>query len=268
MRRITSPRNSATGRRACVRSGSQLAAELLQASSTFVRQALDLVEMLERFGEQERRVLVVAAVFAPGVVLALGPAGDQREVLEPDAVAGPHEHPRQRDRGGGVVGGACVRQHLDHLGQAKQPREPHDLGGDLTFGERLLQQEEQPRGAAQHGDVGPRRSLRAQGTDLVGDPARLGEFVAVRRDRHLALAVGLERHEVLVGVGPLRHGERRDDGIGGVQDARPTAEVGEQRQPRRLGTVGAPERRGELEQVVERGSAPRVDVLVGVARRR
>jgi hypothetical protein len=52
-------------------------------------------------------------------------------------------------------GGAGVRQHLHHLGQAQQSGEAHDLDRDVPFGEGLLQQEEQPRGAAQDGDVRP-----------------------------------------------------------------------------------------------------------------
>ena len=43
----------------------QLVAELLEPGAALVGQALDLVEMLERLGEQERRLLVVAAIFAP-----------------------------------------------------------------------------------------------------------------------------------------------------------------------------------------------------------
>ena len=193
--------------------------------------------MLQRLGEQERRLLVVAAIFAPRVVLALGPPGHQREILEADAVAGAHEHAGQRDRGGGVVRRTRVRQHLDHFRQPQQAGEPHDLGGDLAFRERLLQQEEQPRGPAQHRRLRPRRAAVVQGADLLGDPPRLGELVAVRRDRDLALPVGLERHEVLVGIGPLCGGQGFDDGIGGVQDARAAPEVGEQRQPGRLATV-------------------------------
>ena len=92
-------------------------------------------------------------------------------------------------------------------------------------------------------DHGAPASCRAQ--IRVGDPPRLGELVAVRRDRDLALAVGLERHEVLVGVGPLRRGQGRDDGVGGVQDAGAGPEVREQRQPRPPRPVGVAERRGK-----------------------
>ena len=95
-----------------------------------------------------------------------------------------------------------------------------------------------------------------QGEDPVGDRARLGELVAVRRDADLALAVRAERDEPLVGVGTLGRGQRRDDRVGRVQDARPRAEVREQRQPLGgravfLREVGAGSRTGST------GDAPR-----------
>ena len=61
----------------------QLGAELLEARAALVGEPLDLVEMLERLGEQERRLLVVAALVAPGVVLALGPAATSARSLKP-----------------------------------------------------------------------------------------------------------------------------------------------------------------------------------------
>ena len=54
----------------------ELGAELLEPRAALVGEALDLVEMLEGLGEQERRLLVVAALVAPRVVLALRPARD------------------------------------------------------------------------------------------------------------------------------------------------------------------------------------------------
>ena len=231
MRRITSPRNSATGRLACVAEVGEFVAELLQPGDAVLGQALDLVEMLQGLGEQERRVLVVATFLSPLVVLALGPPGDQREVLEPHPVAGAHEDARERHAGHRVVGGAGVRQHLHHLGQAQQPGQAHDLDRDVPFGEGLLQQEEQPRRAAQHGDLRPPGAVVVQRHDAIGHPLRLGELVAVRGHGDLALAVRRERHEPLLGVGALVRRQRSDDGVGRAEDAGAAAEVREQRKP-------------------------------------
>ena len=67
--------------------------------------------------------------------------------------------------------------------------------------------------------------------------------------------------------GRCASGTGADHRVGGREDARPRAEVRVQRQLRGGRAVGPRELLREAEQVVERGPAPRVDVLVGVADR-
>src|SRR5437867_3797127 len=80
-----------------------------------------------------------------------------------------------------------------------------------------------------------------------------------------ALAVGRVGAELLVGVGPLRVGDGPDDRVRGGEDPGPGTEVRIQGEASGRRSFRPREPLGELEQVVERGAAPRVDVLVRVA---
>ena len=245
----------------------ELVAELDEPPAAVLRQVLDLVEAFERLGEQERLGLdvVLGHVLEHRLALDRREACHEGEILEADAVPRPQQDPRERDRRLGIVDGARVREHLGDLGLLQQPGEPDDLDGHVAFVERALQQAEQPRRAAQHGDVRPPRATVVQIDDRLGDRAGLRPLIHVPGDRDLALTVLRRRTELLVGVRTLRLGDRRDEGVGRGEDPSARAEVRVQREPRRGCAVRAPEPLRELEQVVQGRATPGVDVLIRVA---
>ena len=207
----------------------QLLPALLQARPPFLGETLDLVEVLEGLGEQERSGVPVGLVLLPQrVALRLGEGGDECEVLEADPVARSQEDPAERDARQGVERGARIGEHLDDLRHLEQPRESEDLRGHLALDERLLQGEEQPRGAAEHGAVRPCSARVVQRDDPIRDPRRLLHLVGDARDVDLAGPVLLPRDEPLVRVGALRGGELADQHVGRLEDPRTRAEVGVQ----------------------------------------
>jgi hypothetical protein len=138
----------------------ELVAERRQAVASVLGQALDLVEPLERLGEQHRLGL---GIVVGQLVLLLEPLrldrrapGHGRHVLEPDAVARAEQDPRERHRGRGIVDRSRVGEDLDDLGLLEQPREPEDLDRDPALLERASEVPEQPGRAAEHRHLGPR----------------------------------------------------------------------------------------------------------------
>ena len=204
-------------------------------------------------------------------VLASWPiGGDEREVLEADAVPRAEQDARERDGGLRVLHGARVREHLDHLGQLQQPGQPDDLDGHAALAERPLQH----AGTGGSCDTAPRcldqaapPSCSVDGT--VRDPAsppsiRRGAARCAPRPRRWA-DDGTSR---LSGSGRCAVGQRRRSS----RRPRPgSARPSGSSCTAAACVAGVPSARRELlrepEQVVERGAAPRVDVLVGVADR-
>jgi hypothetical protein len=107
-----------------------------------------------------------------------------------------------------------------------------------------------------------------QRDDAIRDPGGLLHFVGDACHVDLAGAVLDPGDEPLVGIGALLGRELADQDVRGFEDPRAGAEVGVEGELGRLAAVELPELVRELEEVEERRSAPRVDVLIGVADRR
>ena len=123
----------------------QLIAERGEPGPRLLGQALDLVEPLERFGEQEGLGLdvVLGHVLEHQLRFPRREPGDEREVLEPDPVPRTEQDPGERHRGLRVVDRARVREDLDHLGLLQEPGEADDLDRHVVLVERALQETEQ-----------------------------------------------------------------------------------------------------------------------------
>ena len=271
--RMTSPRNSPTGLRA---STAQRAPARRRNSSSRARpsseRSVDLVQVLERLGEQERRRLVLVRRPRRGARScgALAQRRHARQVLEADPVARAEQDPRERHARERVGDRARVGQHLDDLGQPQQPGQADDLDRDPALAERLLQRARTAGscGTARRSSTswppGPRRAARRTRSAIHRASVHSS---ANRRDLDLARRRSPARARAACRVRALRAGS-------GAMTASAAARI---RAPERKFVysgscaTAVPSARGNCsgnsQQVEQAGAAPRVDVLVGVADR-
>ncbi len=128
----------------------ELVAEGLEAAAPLFGQLLDLVEVVEGFGEQDRELIAEVFVLLPDLVPArpgvasLRPGSQPRHVAGPDPVAGTEQDPCEGHARLRVGGDPRVGEHLDDLGHLEESREPHDLHRHAPLDHRELQAREQP----------------------------------------------------------------------------------------------------------------------------
>ncbi len=167
------------------------------------------------------------------------------------------------------------RDHHRHLGQPQQPVEADDLDRDPVSGEGVEHLGRRGVVAGQYADPAPgaglsrvlreRREAGLDGVDLAGEPGQLGGRTGVEAGAHLARADavgGAQRRDRHRGVGVERLGEA----VGGLEDRGVRAATHREVVERDLRrAVGAREGAADVEDVGDRGAAPAVDRLVGVA---
>ena len=190
---------------------------------------------------------------------------EQAQVARADRPPRAGEEGEHRGVGGDVVQERQRRDDLGHLRQPDQTGQADDLDRDARGGQRVVDVLGLRVVAAQHADLGPRGAGLVHAADLVGEPGQLvdGPLEDVGLDVALPRDLGRAQPRDLVAVGLE---QRLGEPVGDVEDASVGAPVDRQRQAARL-AVGGREGLGEVEDVGDRGAAPAVDRLVGVAHR-
>jgi hypothetical protein len=195
-----------------------------------------------------------------------GAASEQCQVARPDPPARAGEQPHQRGVRGGVLEHLADRDQVGHLGQPEQPGEPDHLDRHVPGHQRGVDVRELGGGAAQHGDRAGRGAGPGEVRDRVGEPAGLvvpgGQQCAAHQAVPLGAGGRAQRLDALV-AGTQRGGEA----VGEVEQPAPAAAVLGERVAAGGGAVGVREVPGEVVEVGDRGAAPAVDGLAGVADR-
>ena len=247
MRRMISPRNSPTGRRASTRS----ARSSSRNSSRRSRPSSEMPSTSSRRSSASANRNGVASPSSSSssrsrVDSRFASDGDDRQVLVPHAVPRSHQDAGELDGGERVRHGARVRQHLDHLGDLQQARQPDDLHRHARAprtpaaarkNSRLVRQS-----TAISAHFAPSSWSRTHSAAIQRASVHL---VGVAGDTTSPSPLGGYGTSAFSGSGRWAGGQRRDHRVGGLEDARARAEVRVQRELRRGRAVGPAERSGK-----------------------